>query len=202
MVSRSRRPRGRSRPLESLLAEAGLHVDSEVFLASAAIAVREIRAPYDHLPAEAQFTFGELAALERGGLRFDPFGPGERDPIADTAAAFAVLLADSISVAEAADILHVHESRIRQLLGERALHGIRTEGGWRLPRAQFHEGALVRGLGAVLRAATDDLHPVELWRWLSLPDPDLEIGDVSVSPMEWLLSGGDPERVAAIARDL
>ena len=34
------------------------------------------------------------------------------------------------------------------------------------------------------------------------PNPDLEVLDQPVSPVHWLRSSGDPEKVAAIAREL
>ena len=54
----------------------------------------------------------------------------------------------------------------------------------------------------MLRVVPEDLHPVEVWEWFRNPDPDLEIGEQIVSPLNWLSSGGEPQRASAVARDL
>src|SRR5215216_6295201 len=61
---------------------------------------------------EREFTEGELAVLREGGLTFDASGCGER--ISRTASKHAAILASSLTVREAAEILGVSEGRIRQ----------------------------------------------------------------------------------------
>jgi hypothetical protein len=51
-----------------------------------------------------------------------------------------------ISAAEAAKLLHVDVSRVRQRLRERSLFGIEHEGSWRLPRFQFERRLVIPGL--------------------------------------------------------
>ena len=116
-----------------------------------------------------------------------------------------MLLATARPVAEAARLLGVDPSRVRQRLGERSLYGLKTPRGWRLPAFQFdldQPDRLVPGIGGVLAALPPDLHPVAVYNWLTLPDPDLAWGDEPVSPLDWLRSGGDPAVVAALAADL
>jgi excisionase family DNA binding protein len=112
------------------------------------------------------------------------------------------MLDGALSVADAAKRLRVDRSRIRQLLSNSSLYGIKLRGEWRLPAFQFSKRGTVPGVQHVLRELPDDLHPVEVLEWFSNPDPDLEVGETSVSPLDWLRSGGDPERVSAVARDL
>jgi hypothetical protein len=140
--------------------------------------------------------------LARGGFDLRPW-PAERpSPLARTAAATAVLLAASLTVAEAATLLGVDPSRIRQRLAAGSLYGLKRADGWRLPRFQFADGRLVPGIERVLPHLDRALHPLAVVRWFEQPDPDLEIDDAPVSPRAWLLAGGDPAPVATLAADL
>ncbi len=59
---------------------------------------------------------------------------------------YMALLETSLSTAEAAAILNVDVSRIRQRIRERTLFGIEYEGEWRLPRFQFERKRCCPGL--------------------------------------------------------
>jgi hypothetical protein len=145
------------------------------------------------------------ALLERGGLTFAPLPDERQSPLARTAAKNAVLLATARTVAEAASLLGVNPSRVRQRLGQRTLYGIKTARGWRLSAFQFdldQPDRLVPGIGRVLAALPADLHPVAIYNWFTLPDPDLTWQGEPLSPLDWLRSGGDLEPAAAIAADL
>ena len=87
-------------------------------------------------------------------------------------------------------------------MAERSLIAIRESDEWRFPRLQFADGAPIRGLPAVSMAMPLDLHPVDVWRFLAEPNRDLELADRAVSPLDWLRSGGSPDPVVAIAREL
>ena len=101
----------------------------------------------------SQFTADEFTALEEGGLDMSPGQPHEPDPIAETAARFTALLADSATVEEVATQLHVTRARVRQRALERTLFAIREGDEWRFPRGQFNEGTPIRGLGSALPAS-------------------------------------------------
>ena len=200
-VRRSRRGNERTgmERLESALYAAGINEDR--FVEVAVTAISKLRWARITNPA-TQFADDERAALEAGGLDLSSRRENEPDPAADTAARFSALLADSADVAEVATNLRVTRPRVRQRAIERTLFAIRENDEWRFPRAQFVDGKPLRGLSAVVSALAADLHPVAAWRFLSEPSPDLELIGVPVSPMTWLLSGGSPEPVAAIANDL
>lgn len=123
------------------------------------------------------------------------------DPHAVHLAHLAKLRADSLSVEEAAKLLGVNPSRIRQRLGgkPRTLLGMKVGRSWRVFRYQFHGGQLVPNLEKVI-AAMPDSDPTGDHNWLTLPDPDLEVGDRTVSPIDWLLLGRDPAPVIEVAR--
>jgi len=195
--------------LELILSDAGVPADR--FAAAAATALAELRGtagPTVDEPA-TQVTDAERRFLEAGGLELAKRRSRDPDPLTEFAGRYAALLADSEDVGEVAGRLGVTRARVRQRALERSLLAIREDDEWRFPRAQFggpkstdgHD-APIRGLPAVSMAFPLDLHPVEAWRFLTEPNGDLELGGRAVSPIEWLRSGGSPDSVTAIAREL
>ena len=200
----ARRSRRRAEPtpmerLESALNSAGISEDRFVEVVLTSIATLRSVGVTD--PA-TQFSDEERSALVTGGLDLAPRSVREPDPIADSAARFAALLADSADVAEVAETLGVTRARVRQRALARSLFAIRERDEWRFPRAQFVDGTPLRGLPEVISAFAPDLHPVAAWRFLTEPSPDFELMNEPVSPLTWLSSGGSPEPVAAIAQEL
>ena len=152
---------------------------------------------------ETDFGQAERAQLAEGGFAAGAAGRARRDdPVARTVAAHAGLLSTALDVGQTAQMLGVDPSRIRQQLAEGSLYGIKVRGEWRLPSFQFDPPRRVSGVEEVLRSLPPDLHPVEVSTWFTTPDPDLVLGRKPVSPRDWLLSGGGPGRVAAMAKDL
>jgi hypothetical protein len=169
----------------------------------------EIRKALEHAPASGR---GELAeeekqALDAGGFDRAPLVPGVQDPVARAASEYAKLREESLSAAEAARLLGVEASRIRQRLGGKAptLFGIKVDGDWRLPRFQFVQKARVPGIEKVIPRLRVGLNPVGVVRWFNAPNADLRVGDDeerSLSPLEWLKTGHDPAIVAGLAAEL
>ena len=189
------------RRLELVLGDAG--IDEECFARAAARAIEEMRASEARIDVPAgQFSTTETATLRAGGLDLANRKRSEPDPIGEAAARYAAILADSADVAEVAERLGVTRARVRQRAGERTLLAIREDDEWRFPRGQFDGAAPIRGLPAVSLAFPVDLHPVAVWGFLTDPSTDLAVDDRAASPLEWLRSGGSPDPVAAIAREL
>lgn len=200
-TSARRADEDRDRQLRVILGDAGL--DEDRFMAAAIAAVEELRdAGLASNRPTTQLTAGEAEALAVGGLDLADRRRREPDPIAATAARFAALLADSADVAEVAGRLGVTRARVRQRAQERTLLAFREGDEWRFPRGQFADDAPIRGLPAVALAMPRDLHPVAAWAFLNDPSSDLAVGDEPASPLDWLRSGGSPDPVAAIAREL
>jgi len=187
------------RRLESALDAAG--IDEKRFIEVAIATLAAARPPHV-LDPESQFTSDEREALAAGGVDLSPRTVDDPDPIADTTARFVALLADSADVAEVAERLQVTRARVRQRAIERSLFAIREGDEWRFPRRQFEGKAPIRALSSVVSALSPDLHPVAAWRFLTEPSPDLEIGSERVSPFTWLGTGGAPDPVVVIAREL
>ena len=169
-------------------------------------AVRHIeegwRSPAAGDPASA-FAADEATILGHGGLDLARMRAGEPDVVLQTATSLALIEAKAAPAAEVADALSVSRARVRQRAVERTLYAVRVDDEWRFPWWQFDEaGRPLPGVASVIPAIPRGVHPVAVSRFMSEPSPDLEVLDERVSPLEWLRSGGDPEPVAAIAREL
>lgn len=153
----------------------------------------------------AALTKGELTALAAVGLSTRPWPPEQADdPLAQTVVDYVALLETGLSAAEAARLLQVDVSRIRQRLRERSLFGVEHEGEWRLPRFQFERRTVLPGLAEVLASLSPEVNALEVAEWFLSVNPDLETEGAGppLSPRDWLLRGLSPARVAALARDL
>lgn len=158
-------------------------------------------------PSGASLTAAEEKALEAGGFDLTALPRNALDPVALAAAEYARLLQDSLSVEEAAALLRVNGSRIRQRLAgtPRTLYGIKKGREWRLPLFQFMERSLVPGFERVAEKLDPQLHPVSVWRWLTTSNADLPFDPTEerrLSPLEWLKLGNTPEVAADLAANL
>lgn len=154
----------------------------------------------------AGLTAEEERVLLSGGLDTSPLRAGEEEPLIETALEYARLLQSSLSVEQAARLLGVNPSRVRQRLTARppTLYGIKEGKAWRVPRFQFAGRKPIPGVPAVIGALPPDLHPVAVRRWLTTPHPDLRVGPDArpVAPLEWLRTGRAPGVVADLARGI
>jgi hypothetical protein len=190
---------------EGLLRSAVLRInpslDVDSFLALLVEAMTGLQGSDVESP-RAQFTEAELAELESENVEIPERraqGPGVA---ARTAAEYAALLTTALSVSNAAALLHVDESRVRQRLTKGTLYGKKTGGNWRLPKFQFTSEGQVPGIDQVLLVFPSTLHPVAVQRWFTTPIPDLEVDGATMSPVDWLAAGGSPAPLIEIARDL
>jgi hypothetical protein len=158
--------------------------------------------PEQELPPE------ELAVLRDGGFSTKRETLGSDDPVFRGALDFSALIASALSSKEAARLLGVNPSRIRQRLTQHrpSLYGVKWRSEWLLPRFQFAGKVEVPGLDEVVPRLDANLNPVAVARWFLSPNPDLIVekkddGD-ALSPREWLLAGHSPMEVARLAEDL
>jgi hypothetical protein len=159
-------------------------------------------------PAEASvLTAEEERVLASGGFDTSPLRAEETEPLARTAIEYARLLQSSLNVEQAAARLNVDPSRIRQRLAAepRTLYGVKEGRSWRLPKFQFAGMKLVPGIDQVFAALPRDLHVVAVQRWFTTPHSDLHADpkeEQSIAPLDWLRTGGAPEVVAELAREI
>jgi hypothetical protein len=180
--------------LRSALDRAGLRVEADEFVSLVEDATRRL-SPVDPRPAD-YFSTDQRSALESVGLDLSPLRAGERDVRARTVALQAVLRDTALTVAAAAERIGVDASRIRHRLGDGQLAGWKDRGGWRLPVWQFTDEDALPGLGTVLAAVPEDQPALVVAAFMTTPQDAL--GDPPVTPRDWLLAGGSPERVAAL----
>lgn len=180
--------------------QAGLEVDEGDLETLAAEALALVR------PRYATARPGRRLAALLAGAGFDtaPPVPGEVDRlVAREALALAAVLADSLTVTEAAGRLGVDPSRVRQRLSRRTLYGFKAGArDWRLPAWQFTAGGALRGLEPVLGALDRALDPVGVTQFMVGPSDDLLVAGEPASPVAWLTAGREPDVVAEAARGL
>jgi len=184
------------------LERAGLHVSEEDLETIFNETLAAVLPPYPPLDARAALPADELAFLQQAGVAPDDLAPLPADvvpPEVRTAGKLASILASALPVPDAAVRLSVDASTLRHRLAVPSVYAIRANGAWKLPLFQFSDtlDAIIPGFGD-LAPALVNLHPVDVFNWFTLPHVDLEIEESSVSPREWLLSGGSPKRLIAL----
>jgi hypothetical protein len=147
------------------------------------------------------------AGFDEAGFKDEPLSKGQANPVSEGIKAYQRLLNESLSTDEAARLLGVQESRIRQrLIGEQpSLYGIKQGKSWRIPKFQFVKRRLITGIEKVIRELNPTLHPVEVWRWFTTKNQELMTSDEEsepVTPLEWLQLGYPSERLAVQARSV
>ena len=108
----------------------------------------------------------------------------------------------SLTTQQVGSQLGVNSSRIRQRLEEGSLWGFKARGQWRVPSFQLRNGKLLRGVEEVNRSLRHGMDPVVVDGFFHNTNVDLVVGDVNVTPIEWLAAGGDSAPVARIAATL
>ncbi|WP_189060486.1 helix-turn-helix domain-containing protein [Longimycelium tulufanense] len=183
--------------LETVLARAGLKVTAAEFLTLVEDAARRLAPP--HPDPGAYFSSDQREALTEVGVDLTPRSDTDPDPRARAVATQAVLRDTALTVTEAAARLNVDASRVRHRIAAGRLMGWKDRGGWRLPAWQFADGRLLPGVEVVLPAFPPDQPPLVVAAFMTTPQEDLPLGERQATPREWLLAGGDPERVARLA---
>lgn len=186
----------REKRLESTAARFGMHVDA--LLKSLEQAVVDTSDQSGGMPAAERDAFEE-AGIDLSGSATDPAGAVE---VLKGRSRFAEFRAEALSVTEAAALLDKSEGRVRQMISAKQLVTIpNSESGHLLPRWQFVGGAVVPGLSAILDAV-GPLHPLALAGFMTRPDVDLDLDGTAVSPIDWLIAGGEVGPVAELAAGL
>ncbi|TNC21925.1 DNA-binding protein [Amycolatopsis alkalitolerans] len=186
--------------LKDVLARAGLRIDAAEFLHLVEDEARRLVPPNPE-PAHF-FTPAQRQALGEVGLDLSPYQEDEPDYRARSVAAQAVLAESALTVADAARLLGVDPSRVRHRLAARRLAGWKDHTGWRLPAWQFARDGVLPGLDAVLAAVPEGEPALAVAAFMSRRQDDLVLAGEPVTPREWLLAGGDPRPVAALASTL
>jgi hypothetical protein len=186
--------------LEGVLTRAGIRVSAADFLALIEDAARKL-SPQNPDPSP-YFSPRQRTALTGAGLDLSPRTGEDADARARTVAAQTVLAESAMTAGEAAKTLGIDPSRVRHKLAAGRLSGWKAETGWRLPAWQFTGGGVLPGLAAVLAAVPGDQPPLVLAAFMTTPQDDLVLDGRPATPRQWLLAGGPPDPVAALASTL
>lgn len=194
-----------SGPIETLafLHAHGLMVEPKDLAEALRSAVEALPRAYV-VPGREGLTAEEVDVARTGGLDPGLRPRGSADPLAESVVRHAKLIDTGFTTREAAAHLGVSDARIRQRIDEGTLFALRHGRSWRLPAFQFVPGGELPGWADVCRMLPPDISPVALARWLTLPHSDLGVGDdeLPVAPLDWLMGGRPPGRVASLADEL
>ncbi len=193
--------------LREYLHEQGVEMGEGEFLALVREAFEGIAEKDLWAEPELELPPEELEVLRRGGFSTTREALGRDDPVFRSALDFSALIATALSTKQAAAMLGVDPSRIRQRLTGHpcSLFGVKRRGEWLLPRFQFSGETEVPGISQIVPHLDPSLSPVAVARWFLSPNPDLVVdgGDGQpVSPRDWLVSGHSPKDVASLAEGL
>ncbi|MEO3430151.1 helix-turn-helix domain-containing protein [Pelagibius sp. CAU 1746] len=189
--------------LDEELAALDLHTNAEAFVwlvLEEVASQRKLQTPKVTHPLSA----AEKAAYLAGGFDLSEREYHGRGPLERTMAEYVAMIAEALSIREAARLLGVHRGTIQNRLHRRSLYGVIPRGRWLLPRFQFHGKEALPGLEKILHTLDPEAHPLSVVRFFTTPQSDLVMADAPapLSPRDWLLAGCPPERVAALAREL
>jgi excisionase family DNA binding protein len=182
----------------------GLEIEPKALNAALRAAVAAVEAVYYPEPGQEGLTVEEIRIARSGGFSTTDQLEAETDPLVEGVVAYASLLGTGLTTTQAAKRLGVSDARIRQRLAEHTLVAVREGRVWKLPVFQFTRKGELPGWSEVCSRVPPLASPVALERWLTLPHPDLVVGEEEnpVSPREWLLAARPPQTVAELAAEL
>ena len=188
------------------LERAGLRISRDDLEAAFSQTLAAVVPPYPAIDPREALPADELAFLQQARVGLDELAPLPADvvpPEVRTAGKLASILATALSVPDAAARLSIDASTLRHRIAAGTVYAMRVNGAWKLPLFQFTDtlDAIVPRFGE-LAPALADLHPVDVFNWFTLPHVDLEVSGNSVSPRQWLLSGGSPQRLVALLDEI
>lgn len=149
-------------------------------------------------PDTAPLTQAEQDVLAKHGAPMPVLSDDEWFTATVRARLSAAEQAETLTVDQAADLLHRDPSRIRHQVYERHLYGYKVGNRLRLPVWQFHDGAPLPHLRTVLAAFPRQVHPATVTGLMTTSSDELD----GMSARQWLASGGPVEPVLALARTL
>jgi excisionase family DNA binding protein len=189
--------------IDEELEDLGLCTDAEAFMWLVLEALVDQR---KHLAQKVTRTRSatEIEVYTAGGFDLRERSHQGSGPLERTMAEYVAMIADGLSVRDAARLLAVSRATVLRRLHRRSLYGVRLRGVWLLPKFQFDGDRVVPGLDDILPTINPETHPVAVSRFFVAPQCDLVVAEMQgpASPREWLLMGHPPARVAALARGL
>lgn len=162
--------------------------------------VQEVTSATSDDPVGSGLTPADAAVYRRiGGLRARP------DAV-PSAAMLSIVHRNAevftgLTVAEAADLLGVTDSRVRQRITAHTLVAVKRRGQHRLPRFQFTNSGEVPGWADVAAALPAYWTLLEIDGFLTTAQLDLVVHGDPVTPLTWLTLGQPTDAVIALLAD-
>jgi hypothetical protein len=114
-----------------------------------------------------------------------------------------VEFARSLDRAEVANRLRISPSRVSHRQADGSLYALSVgPSKLRYPDWQFEGTTTLPHLAELLTSFPTGVPAALVRRFMTEPDPDLELGGEAMSPRDWLTQGGDPSAVLELAATL
>lgn len=108
-------------------------------------------------------------------------------------------LADSLTPSEVSTLLHIDQSTVSHRRSDGGLYSFTVGRGRRYPSWQFVDGGgVLPGLAVIVKSIPKEMHPTTVRGIMTTPQPTMRAGGASLTPRDWLVGGGDVERVTAV----
>jgi hypothetical protein len=108
---------------------------------------------------------------------------------------------NSLSADEVALRLGIDASRVRHRRAKGGLYAFTAGGRRRYPLWQFTSDParpVLPGLAALVKGFQEDMHPASVQGFMTTPQMDLLVDGKRMTPVDWLLHGGDPQDLVDI----
>ncbi|MDV8001453.1 hypothetical protein [Rhodococcus sp. IEGM 1408] len=107
----------------------------------------------------------------------------------------AQFILDTLSRDEAAHLLNRDRTVVSRRVSNGQLLAVQRDGRPRFPSWQFYKGEALPGMSEIIGALTSaEMDTVSLGNFMTLPNDELD----GLSPVDYLVGGGDPEVIAAL----
>jgi len=193
-----------ARKAKDIFQEMGIEGGVEAVTHAAAMFIQ--RHPFSQIPTSTRdLSEHELNILEQGGFPPLPECVSSSENMTTVAGEIGVMIAGSLSQAQAAQLMGVDPSRVRQRISQRTLYAILGDDNVKvLPRFQFTDKGALPGLEKILPVINDEAHPIAIQRFFLTASPDLysDEAKTNLSPRDWLITRHSPEPIIRMAADL
>jgi hypothetical protein len=111
------------------------------------------------------------------------------------------VIIDSLSVAEVAQVLSVDAARVRRRQAKGDLYAFLAGGKRRYPLWQFTGDParpVLPGLTVLVHGLPADMHAASVQGFMTTPQEDLRVAGQRMTPVDWLLHGGDARALVSI----
>ena len=157
--------------------------------------------------APSGLTLHEQEVLREAGLTPERRARADvsDDPQVKAALEYAEIVSRSLSRKQAGEMSGLTQSRVDRMIADRSIYSFLGANKRLIPAFQFDGGCLIPNIARVNQVLSPGLHPITVRRWYHLPHSDLFINDdieQILSPLDWLRTGQDAERVAILAECL